>query len=131
MQCSVRSSSLATTVQYSMKYLITCFGKWELLRLLLQYSVTKTHFFAPLFFIIEFNVPRLTSAQNSYEKEKNAFLQNRTRSTLSYSVFRNRTGCVCLNHRQGVDRRENACPLVAYVSDLIRVPPHVFQLAEK
>ena len=27
--------------------------------------------------------------------------------------------------------RENACPPVAYTSDLIRVSPHVFQLAEK
>ena len=32
---------------------------------------------------------------------------------------------------RGVDRRENACPPVAYISDLIRVSPHVFQLVEK
>ena len=32
---------------------------------------------------------------------------------------------------RGVDRRENTCPPVAYISDLIRVSPHVFQLVEK
>ena len=32
---------------------------------------------------------------------------------------------------RGVDERENACPPVAYISDLIRVSPHVFQLVEK
>ena len=31
----------------------------------------------------------------------------------------------------GVDGHENTCPPVAYISDLIRVSSHVFQLAEQ
>ena len=40
-------------------------------------------------------------------------------------------GVVCPRHPQEGDRRENACPPVAYISDLIRVSPHAFQLADK
>ena len=59
-------------------------------------------------------------------------LQNRTRSNLTQSVFATtEPGVVCLRHLQGVDREENACPPVAYISDLIRVSCHAFQLAEK
>ena len=32
---------------------------------------------------------------------------------------------------RGVNGQENACPPVAYISDLIRISSHVFQLAEK
>ena len=39
-------------------------------------------------------------------------------------------GIVDLRRLQGVDGQGNACPLVAYISDLIRVSSHVFQLAE-
>ena len=80
---------------------------------------------------IEFNVPR-TNFSIRQLRGKNALLQSHTSSTPSYSVFATtKPGVVCPRHLQEGDRRENACPPVAYISDLIRVSLHVFQLAEK
>ena len=40
-------------------------------------------------------------------------------------------GVACPRHLQEGDRRENACPPVAYFYDSIRVSSHVFRLADK
>ena len=58
--------------------------------------------------------------------------RDRTRFTLSLSVCATiKPGVACPRHLQGGDRRENACPPVAYFSDSIRVSPHVFRLADR
>ena len=137
---AVRSSSLAT-VPYSMKNLIACFDfssdvqrsitavlqpqKWEFTRLLC-YSTHKNANFN--FVVLSLMYHALIPAT----REKLRAPRNRTRSTLFQSVCAtNKPGDVCPRHLQEGERRENACPPVAYISDLIRVSPHVFQLAER
>ena len=101
MQCSVRSSSLAT-VRYSMKNLIACFyfssdvqhsittvqhsrttllesRKWEFARLLCFITHKNANF---NFVVLRLMYHALTPAQSSYEQNSRA-LQDRTRSTLS------------------------------------------------
>ena len=60
--------------------------------------------------------------------------RKRTKPDLSFPPSVSDTtelGIVDLRRLQGVDGQENASPPVAYISDLIRVSSHVFQLAEK
>ena len=89
MQCSVRTSSLAT-VLFSMKNLIACFQVVFCLRNrnLLDYCVTvkykkKREFFCAQLHRIEFNVPRTNFSIKQPRGKKSRALQNRTRSTLS------------------------------------------------
>ena len=50
----------------------------------------------------------------------------------SQSVFdTTEPGIVDLRRLRGVDGKGNVCPPIAYISGLIRVSSHVFQLAEK
>ena len=88
MQCSIRSSSLAT-VPYSMENLLTCFQVILCLRnrALLDCCVTvlykkKREFFCSQLHCIKFNVPR-TNFSIKQPRRKNGLLQNRTRSTPS------------------------------------------------
>ena len=77
---------------------------------MLQYSVTKMRTCCAQFHSTKFNVPG-TNFSIKQQRGKNALLQNRTRSTLSYSIFATtEPGVVCLRHLQGVHRQENACP---------------------
>ena len=77
---------------------------------------------------IEVNVP-CTNFSIKQLRGNNALQKNRTRSNLTQSVFdTTEPGVVYLHHLSGVDRQEGACPPVAYISDLIRVSSHAFQL---
>ena len=75
MQCSVRSSSLAT-VPYSMKNLITCFqlspDVQQSITTVLQYSAPKmrlVNFAALNFIILNLMYQALASAYNCYEEK--------------------------------------------------------------
>ena len=132
MRCSVRSSSLAT-VPYSMKNLLTCFhfswDVWHSTTTMLQPQKIGICEFQ--LHCIEFNVPR-TNFSIKQPRGENGLRQNRTRSTLSQSVSATtKPGVACPRRLQEGDKRENACPPVAYISDLIRVSPRGYQLAEK
>ena len=131
MQCSVRSSSIAT-VPYSMKnhspasiFLQMCSSQ--------IYSATATKMGICEFQLhcIEFIVPSTNFSIKWPRKNKTRALYRLTdRATLFSRHAVHRTG-YSSDDLRGVDRRENACPPVAYISDLIRVSPRVFQLAEK
>ena len=63
-----------------------------------------------------------------------ATLHKRTEPDLSFPPSVSDTtepGIVDLRRLQRVDGQEYACPPLAYISDLIRVSSHVFQLAEE
>ena len=132
MQCSVRSSSL-DTVPYSNEKSINLLPFFLRCAAFNHYSATTTKNRICDFQLrcIEFTVPR-TNFSIKQPRGENGLLQNRTRSTLSKSVSATtKPGVVCPRHLQECDRRDNACPPVAYISDFIRVSPHVFQFAEK
>ena len=116
-------------------YTLYSVRKMGITRLLCYSTVSQKREFASFccsqLHCIEFNVPG-TNISIKQLRGKNALLQNRTRSTLSWSVFATtEPGIVCLRRLKGVDRRGNACPPVAYISDLIRVFFHAFQLVKK
>ena len=95
------------------------------------YSVTvpqKRNFYEFQLPCIEFNVPGTNfSIKQLRGKKRVATEPDQINSILK--GFRYDRTRYCLS--SPVDRRENACPPVAYISDLIRVFPHVFQLTEK
>ena len=79
---------------------------------------------------IEFNIPRTNFSIKQSRGKKNE--RYRTGPDQLYPVCATtKPGVVCPRHLQKGNRRENACRPVAYISDLIRVSPYVFQLAEK
>ena len=142
MQCSIRSSSIYT-VPYSYEKcnnILPTFSRCAAVNYYTLYSaremgiyyyVTVPQICCHQLHCIEFNVPGPNSSIKQL-RGKNALLENRTRSNLTQSGFATTgPGVVCLRHLQEVDRQENSCPPVAYISDLIRVSSHAFQLAEK
>ena len=143
MQCSIRSSSIST-VPYFMKNPITCFQlspdvqqsiptpcilfeEWGF-TIVLQYN--KNANCGSQLLCIEFNVPGTNFSINSYEEKSRALYRVTDRTTLFSRHTVHRTG-YSSDDLRGVDGLKNACPPVVYISDLIRVSPHVFQLVEK
>ena len=98
--------------------------------LLLCYSTTKMRICSSQLHCIELNVAGTNFSINSYEKKSRALYRVTNRTTLFSRHAVHRTGHSSDDLR-GVDRGEDACPPVAYISDLIRVSPHVFQFVEK
>ena len=76
------------------------------------------------FHCIEVNVPGTNFSINSLEEKSRALYRVTDRTTLFSRHAVHRTGYSSDDLRE-VDGRENACPPVAYISDLIRVSPHV------
>ena len=132
---SITCFQLSPDVQQAITTPCILLGKWEFL----DYCVTvqchknvNLRFFSALNFILLNLMYQALTCSIKQLRGKNALLQNQTRSTLSYSVFATtKPGVVCLRRLQGVERRGNSCPPVAYVSDLIDVSSHAFQLVEK
>ena len=98
---------------------------------MLQYSARKTQFFCTQIHCIEFNVPR-TNFNIKQLREKNGLLRTGPDQLYprAFALRPNLVLFVLAIFKRVIDEK-NACPPVVYISDLIRVSPHVFQLAEK
>ena len=142
MQRSIRSSSVST-VPYSREKFnnllptffrcaaVNYYTLYSAREMGIYYDVTVPQICCPELHCIKFNVPG-TNFGIKKLRGKNALLENRTRSNLTQSVYATtKLDVLCLRHLQGVDRQENACSPVAYISDFNRVSSHAFQLAEK
>ena len=112
-----------------------CFSdvQQSIVNLLLHHSVIKMRICCSQLHCIEFSACGPYFQYKLATKKKHGRLYRVTdRATLF--LFRrhavHRTG-FSSDDLRGVDGQENACPPVAYISDLIRVSSHVFQLAEQ
>ena len=79
----------------------------------------------------EYNVPGINfSIKQLLEKKHERLYRVTNRTALFRRHAVHRTG-YSRDDIRGVDGQENACPPVAYISGLIRVSSHAFQLAGK
>ena len=112
----------------------SCFSdvQQSIVNLLLHHSVAKMRICCSQLHCIEFNVPGPYFQYKLTTKKKPERLLYRVidRTTLFSRNAAHRTR-YSSDDLRGVDGQENARPPVAYVSDLIRVSSHVFQLAEE
>ena len=104
----------------------------NIVNLLLYYSATQNeNLLLSSFFVLTLLYAGLYLQYKLTPKRKHERLYRVTDRTALFSRYAVYRIGYSSDDLRGVDGQENACPQVAYISDLIRISSHVFQLAEQ